>query len=184
MTDGIREHRWVFEDVTLDYPDQSIRLKPETEVPCLGGTAILTELEVSPLSVGFTLEGGSCAGYLDHLDRLYPKSFRVPESAGGGDARMGVISPDVQVLAAIEEMDASLTVEVTLRDGTKLTPVSVVHEQQGRREDTQVPFLERSRRYDDADSENQWDLPTRVIDPAQVDHVTICGVEIPVSPGT
>lgn len=186
MTDGIREHTWLFEDVTLDYPDQTIRLEPGAELSCLGGTTVLTKLEVSPLSVSFTLEGGSCTGFLDRLDRLYPKA-PAPADEDGAPVHLTVVSPDPDILAELKKMEASLTVEVALRDGTTLTPATTSLRDQDRREGPegeQIPFLRRSLRYDDVDvaEAGELDLPTRVLDPAQVACITVCGVDIPVNP--
>lgn len=59
LTEAIRDHKWVFEDVMLDYPDQTIRLEPHVEVPYLDGTATLTKVEISPLNTLVRIEGGS-----------------------------------------------------------------------------------------------------------------------------
>ncbi len=67
LTEAIRDHKWVFEDVMLDYPDQTIRLEPHVEVPYLDGTATLTKVEISPLNTLVRIEGGSC---YDHHNRL------------------------------------------------------------------------------------------------------------------
>ena len=72
-----------------------------------------------------------------------------------------------------------MTVEVTLQDGTLLKPTTTVRSDEGYRQGMDIPHLAWSRRYDDT---NQFGTSTRVIDPAQVDHVTVCGVDIPVNP--
>ena len=49
-----------FEDVPLDYAARTIRLSPTQEVQLLDGPATLTSVEISPITVGARVEGGSC----------------------------------------------------------------------------------------------------------------------------
>lgn len=58
LTEAIRDHTWVFEDVVLDYPDQAVRLTPNLEVPYMDGTATLTNIEITPLTATVRIEGG------------------------------------------------------------------------------------------------------------------------------
>lgn len=179
LTAAIRDHKWVFEDVTLDFPDQTLRLEPHVEVPWLDGATTVVGLEVSPLSVRVELEGGSCADYLAHANSD-PFAYTgaepvVSEYDGGLTLSVGNGSGWWEKLI---EMEQAMTVEVALQDGTVLKPTTSIRQDEGYREGTEVPYLAWSRRYDDALSAQT----TRVIDPAQVDHVTVCGVDIPVAP--
>ena len=184
LTAAIRDHAWVFENVKLDFPDQTLRLEPNVEVPWLDGTATLTRLEVSPLTVRVELEGGACASYLAHANS---DPFRYDEvettviEQDGLFIEMGPAdeAPGVSWWEKLFEMEQAMTVEVTLQDGTVLKPATTVRSDEGHRDGTEIPYLAWSRRYDDF---NAFESPTRVVDPAQVDHVTVCGVDIPVNP--
>lgn len=179
LTAAIRDHEWLFEDVTLDYPDQTIRLEPNAEVPWLDGTTTATRLEVSPLSTYVMVEGGSCEDYVAHELAGPP--------AEGGDVvfeGLGLIITDLGSDGSWHEkgseMREALTVELVLQDGTRLTPfnyVSTVCNYKEGAEGPETPYFSFSRRYDDATLR-----PNRVLDPAQVDHVTVCGVDIPLRP--
>ena len=59
-TRAVQGHTFRFEDVPLDYADRTIRLSPNQEVQLLGGTATVTSVEISPITVGARVEGGSC----------------------------------------------------------------------------------------------------------------------------
>lgn len=59
-TRAVQGHTFRFEDVPLDYADRTIRLSPNQEVHLLGGTATVTSVEISPITVGARVEGGSC----------------------------------------------------------------------------------------------------------------------------
>lgn len=181
LTAAIRDHVWTFEDVKLDFPDQTIHLEPNVEVPWLDGAATLTRLEVSPLTVRVELEGGACAGYLAHANSD-PFSYDGVETTvieqGGLVIEMGPAdeASSVSWWEKLFEMEQAVTVEVVLQDGTTLKPTTTVRSDEGYRED--IPYLAWSRRYDDTLSASV----TRVLDPAQVDHVTVCGVAIPLAP--
>ena len=202
LTAAIRDHTWVFEDVTLDFPDQTLRLEPNVEVPWLDGTTTVVGLEVSPLSVRVELEGGTCVDYfacLNH-DPFDTSDEPVTTEQGGlvlevnppvSDESVVIIAQDGLVLDTptsgidwekkLLEMEQDVTIEVVLQDGTTLKPVTAIQQDTGYREnnqDLEVPWLALIRRYDDSLSAQT----TRVIDPTQVDHVTVCGVNIPVAP--
>ena len=59
-TRAVQGHTFRFEDVPLDYADRTIRLSPNQEVQLLDGTATVTSVEISPITVGARVEGGSC----------------------------------------------------------------------------------------------------------------------------
>ena len=180
LTAAIRDHMWVFKDVKLDFPDQTLCLEPNVEVPWLDGTATLTRLEVSPLTVRVELEGGTCANYLAHANSDpfdYAPEEHVTVEQDGLVIETG--PTDGAWWDKLFEMEQAVTVEVTLQDGTLLKPTTTVRSDEGYKQGMDTPHLAWSRRYDDT---NQFGASTRVIDPAQVDHVTVCGVDIPVNP--
>lgn len=171
LTAAIRDHEWVFEDVTLDYPDQTIRLEPNVEIPWLNGTTTVTNLEVSPLATYVTLEGGSCGEYVAHMntDPVYEGGETI--TFGGSDGGWEEKS---------YEMERSVTLELTLRDGTLMAPgnlAATTNDYKEGLEGPETPYYFFGRKYDGNNGLN----PISVLDPAQVDHVTVCGVDIPLT---
>lgn len=160
LTEAIRDHEWVFEDVVLDYPDQTIRLTPDMEVPYLHGTAALTKLEVSPLNVTVRLEGGSCSGQdISVLEETVVTASDVTISVGTDS---GSYEPESS------QQPDSPAVELHMKDGSVLVPNGDSSLSHG------PDYVERSVQYADSGSD-----PDRIIDPAQVDYVTVCGVDVP-----
>ena len=165
LTEAIRDHTWVFEDVVLDYPDQAVRLTPELEIPYRDGTATLTEIEITPLTTTVRIEGGSC---YDHHGRA------AAEAAG---SKIPVSSdPDTW-------FDCWHALETTLvmKDGTILEPPEWCGKggsscQDGVSSDTYtgVPYVQKAFQY----ATNSNLIPPRVIDPSQVDYILVCGVRI------
>lgn len=181
LTAAIRDHEWVFEDVTLDYPDQTIHLEPNVEVPWLDGATTVTQLKVSPLSTYVMVEGGSCGDYVAY--EMMP-----PVTEGGetifeeGGVTITVGGSDGGWGRNEREMREALTVELVLQDGTRLTPLNYVSRECDYKkgiEGPETPYFSFGRMYDDA---TLGKLSSRVLDLAQVDHVTVCGVDIPLHP--
>lgn len=178
LTAAIRDHEWVFEDLTLDYPDQTIQMEPNVEVPWLDGTTTVTDLEVSPLGTYVLLEGGSCAKYVAHMHtdpiheggettELGGLTITVGGSDGGWDDKQ-------------REMESGITLELTLRDGTQVLPGNIAASTSDYKEGLEgpeTPYYFFGRTYDGNNAAN----PTSALDPAQVDHVTVCGVDIPLT---
>ena len=177
-----RNIKWVFEDVTLDFPDQTLRLEPNVEVPWLDGTTTVVGLDISPLSARVELEGGTCADYLAHANSdPFAYAEEEPTVTKRDDGIVAAVGSGGDWWEKLFEMEQAMSVEVTLQDGTILKPTSAIRQDEGYRESAdglEVPWLAWSRRYDDELSAQT----TRVIDPTQVDHVTVCGVDIPVAP--
>lgn len=198
---AIRDHEWVFEDVKLDFPDQTIRLTPNVEIPYLDGTATLTQLDISPLSVYARLEGGSCAVRVEHrelgktLDPDAPipegELEDLPDSGDENEAVIVITTPDGGAVTSRDgpktlmdlwlqeesKMSKALTIQLTLKEG--ISP-----ELMGSGSDTsrmegiegpQTPYVHDRMQYN-------TDGSYTVVDPAQVDHVTVCGVDILVDP--
>ena len=165
LTEAIRDHTWVFEDVVLDYPDQAVRLTPNLEVPYMDGTATLTKIEITPLTTTVRIEGGSC---YDHHGRA------AAEAAG---SKIPVSSdPDTW-------FDCWHALETTLvmKDGTILEPpewcgMGGSSCRDGVSSDTYtgVPYVQKAFQY----ATNSNLIPPRVIDPSQVDYILVCGVRI------
>lgn len=178
LTAAIRDHEWVFEDVTLDFPDQTIRMKPNAEVPWLGGTTTVTNLEVSPLGTYVELEGGSCGEYVAYTNTK-------PVHEGGETTELGGLTitfggSDGGWEDRRREMVSGITLELTLRDGTQVLPGNLAASTSDYKEGLEgpeTPYYFFGRKYDGNNGLN----PISVLDPAQVDHVTVCGVDIPLS---
>ena len=162
----------VFEDVELNYPNETVRLTPDLELPYLDGTATLTRLEISPFRALARVEGGSC--YQHHW-----------VEATEADRQAGKTIRD-GLRPAYGEMDCwdALEVELHMRDGTVITPRTAVLSrcQDGfETEDRSYAgecYVERRMEYEPIPV---YGMPDRIIDPAQVDYVTVCGVDIPVN---
>ncbi len=152
----------VFEDVELNYPNETIRLTPDLELPYLDGTTTLTQLEISPFRAFARVEGGSC--YQHHW-----------VNDGDGLRRNYDGSLDCQ---------GALTVELHMKDGTVIVPRTAVLSrcQDGfETEDHSYAgecYVERRMEYEPIPIDG---MPDRIIDPAQVDYVTVCGVNIPIN---
>lgn len=156
------ESEVVFEHVLLNYPNQTIRLTPNAEVPYLDGTTTLTQLEISPFRALARVEGGSC--YQHHW--VTDGDGLRPNYDGSLDCQ------------------GALKVELHMKDGTVITPRTAVLSncQDGfQTEDYSYAgecYVERRMEYEPTPISG---LPDRIIDPAQVDYVTVCGVDIPIN---
>lgn len=181
LTAAVRDYTWVFEDVTLDFSNQTIHLEPNVEVPWLNGTTTLTKLEISPFNVTVRVEGGSCATYIDRSFQLPTAENGQSVSIGGATITSGVLAEDnVKEVLSERDMRNALTVGLTLQDGTILTPTIFSNRCEGRSEGIEgpeTPFFEKSLRC--AEYSN---YPSQIWDPTQVEYVTVCGVDIPVNP--
>ena len=178
LTAAIRDHEWVFEGVKLDFPDQTIRMEPNVEVPWLGGTTTVTNLKVSPLGTYVELEGGSCGEYVDHMNT--PQASEGGETTVVGGVTITFGGSDGGWGDRLYEMEQTLTVELTLRDGTQVSPGNLAASTSDYKEGLEgpeTPYYFFGRTYDGNNGFN----PISVLDPAQVDHVTVCGVDIPLS---
>lgn len=198
---AIRDHEWIFEGVKLDFPDQTVRLNPNTEIPYLGGTATLTQLDISPLSVYARLEGGSCAVRVEHReqgktldpDAPIPEEEQVDVPDSGEENMIVINTPDGGAVTSMDrprtlmdlwlreesEMSKPLAIQLTLKDGTGLE-LRGYESGQGYIEGIegpQTPYVHSRTQY-----ETGYNWFYTVLDPAQVDHVTVCGVDIPVNP--
>lgn len=164
----------VFEDVELNYPNETIRLTPEIEIPYLDGTTTLTQLEISPFRAFARVEGGSC--YQHHWVEATQADIQAGKTIRDG------------LRSAYGEMDCwgALEVEIHMKDGTVIVPRTAVLSkcQDGfQTEDGSYAgecYVERRMEYEPIPI---YGMPDRVIDPSQVDYVTVCGVDIPVNEG-
>ena len=180
LTEAIRDHKWVFEDVMLDYPDQTIRLEPHVEVPYLDGTATLTKVEISPLNTLVRIEGGSC---YDHHKQFSAQSGAESEpeeviEVGGITITVEGGSSEADYWSG-ESCWGALDVSLALKDGTVLeTPSTGIGSrcEDGVNPDgvVKTPFVEKFFGYAEASNV----LSPRVIDPSQVDYILVCGVRI------
>lgn len=166
LTDAIRGHVWTFEDVVLDFPAQTVQLESGARVPYLDGTTTVTMLEASPFNVTLRVEGGSVAALADYNKTII---------------RGDIVWNDME-RGRWTEMVQALNMDVVLQDGTVLPATVRSRCLSGRTEGIEgpdTPFAEISLRCAEFS-----DLPSQIWDPAQVDHVTVCGVVIPVNPAS
>ena len=180
-----------FEDVELAYENQTIRLEPNVEVPYLDGTATLTRLDISPFRALARVEGGSCLRHhwVKAEEGYQPEPGEIVESEVGtitvGGSNIGNLELD-GYRPAYGALDCwgALTVEFHMKDGTVIAPrTAALSECQDGFETEDRSFagecyVERRMEYE---AEPVYDMPDRIIDPAQVDYVTVCGVDIPVA---
>ena len=179
LTQAIRDHEWVFEDVTLDYPDQTIRLTPNVEVPYLDGTATLTQVEISPLNTRVRIEGGSCYDHHGRLEKTpVADSSGVEEVIEGNGFTITVDdgSGEEAYWNGFSCWDA-LETTLVMKDGTTVEPSQNGGGsgcQDGVSNDVYQgpPYVERKFQYAESST------APRVIDPQQVDYITVCGVRI------
>ena len=148
LTEAIRDHTWVFEDVVLDYPDQAVRLTPNLEVPYMDGTATLTKIEITPLTTTVRIEGGSCYNPQEDISTWF-ECWDALETT-------------------LVMKDGTILEPPAISGGTSC--------QDGVSNDTYkgVPYVEEKSQY----AENSNLIPPRVIDPSQVDYILVCGVRI------
>lgn len=192
---AIRDYQWVFEDVKLDFPDQTIRLMPNVEIPYLDGTVTITRLDISPLNMYVRLEGGSCDVYAEHMEQGKTLVSDTPisgETQDSGDKILIIItSPEDGTVTSQDEpktgmdlwlqekhrMSKALTVSLTMQDGTELE-LNGISGRPGYAEGIngpKTPYVEQTTPYS-----RVYNSPVNALDPAQVDHVVVCGVDIPV----
>ncbi len=153
LTEGIRGHKFKFDNVKLDYSDQTIRMAPDIPVEIFSGKAVLTNLEISPLSVTATVNGGSCD---NHHYRAASRPELVSEAWGEEYTPDGTRYNDF--------CDYDLTIEFVMDDGT----VYNYRRGGGSCEDDpqKGAYLTVNRTYD------------KLIDLSQLKSVIICGTEI------
>ena len=164
VTGAIQDHAWVFENVVLDYPDQAVRLAPGLEIPYRDGTATLTQVEITPLSTTVRIEGGSC---YDHHGRA------AAEAAG---TAIPVSSDPDNWFECWDALETTLV----MKDGTTVeTPEtglggSVCRDGVSSETYHGIPYVQKTFQY----AENSNLIAPRVIDPAQVDYILVCGVRV------
>ena len=175
LTQAIADHQWVFEDVVLDYPDQTVVLEPECPVPYQDGTATLTQVRISPLNVSLYLEGEICKALAQPPAR--PGNVTEADRYATGEATVELGSGRVD---ETETRPENPQVTLTMRDGTVFTPSGLWSHSwdDGIEHDAYGNILqegEASAIYTIQHAVKHTD-PNRILDPAQVQSVTINGV--------
>lgn len=176
--EAIRGHSWVFENVEFPYTNQSILLEPKVPVPYLGGTAELARVEITPLTAVIRVEGGSCYDHNGRGQRTAEQHQGQGAELQAGGAMITVGGDPYQPIDCQKE----LGLELHMKDGTVLSQLPGAPGSSCR--DGIAPY-QPGEEYVEGRflyaEENSNILPPRVIDPAQVDYVTVCGVDIPVN---
>ena len=174
---AIKDHVWVFEDVVLDYPDQAVRLTPDLEIPYMDGTATLTNIEITPLTTTVRIEGGSC---YDHHGRAAEEAAAPSDELVIDAGSAGSITLTEEDVSTWFECWDALETTLVMKDGTTVgTPETGLGGsscQDGVSSDTYkgIPYVEKKFQY----MENSNLVAPRVIDPAQVDYILVCGVRV------
>ena len=176
LTQAIRDHVWVFEEVALDFPDQAVRLTPNIQVPYLDGTATLTKVEITPLTTTVRIEGGSC---YDHHGRAAAEAADVSGELVIDAGSAGSITLTGEDASTWFECWDALETTLVMKDGTTLEPPQIsggASCQDGVSNEFYqgVPYVEEKSRY----AENHFLIDPRVIDPSQVDYILVCGVRV------
>lgn len=177
MMGAIKDHVWVFEDVVLDYPDQAVRLTPDLEIPYMDGTATLTNIEITPLTATVRIEGGSC---YDHHGRAAAEAAAPSDELVIDAGSAGSITLTEEDVSTWFECWDALETTLVMKDGTTVetpnTGLGGSSCQDGVSSDTYtgIPYVEKRFQY----AENSNLIAPRVIDPAQVDYILVCGVRI------
>lgn len=178
---AVRDRVWTFKGVTLDFPDQSVLLRPGVELPYMEGTALLTELEITPITVRVRLEGGVCEHFTEEmLDEDQTSSQNVTlQTPEGSVTLFGGLGSDADVQLAAEQLEAwkqALAVSLSLPDGTVLPAVTGLPTGffYGRDEVSGTAYIDSTLLYSDF-----YSSFIRVLDPGQLHHATVCGVDIP-----
>ena len=177
LTKGIADHQWVFEDVVLDYPDQTVVLEPDVQVPYLDGTATLTQVRLSPLNVSLYLEGGSCGDFEQYYTR--PQNITENDRYSTGDATVDMGSGRVE---ENEPRPKNPEITLTMKDGSVFTPQGLY----GHNWDDGITYDERGNILQVEEASAVYTVqhavknndPNRILDPAQVASITINGVTL------
>ena len=184
----------VFHDLTLQYPDESIAMELDMQIPYLDGTTTLTRLEISPFWAMARVEGGSC--YRHHWVKAEEgyqpeQTERVALEDGTVIEVEAIRNPELDgYRKAYGEMDCfgALEIELHMKDGSVVTTKTTVGSRCQDGFETADPwkayvgecYVERWVLFGES-MINDSDQPQPIIDPAQVDYVTVCGVKIPVA---
>lgn len=150
----IKSGKWDFGNITLDYPDSTIRLTLNLPVTTLGVEAVITELAVSPLSVSVRIEGDALKGHHSW----------VPKNARDGwysciDYQEIVLHFDDGTAFTVDQADSNVA-------GSLCT---------GGDDPSKDGLLVLRRTY----SANINGVSDRLVDVDRVVSVSVCGVEIP-----
>lgn len=181
LTQAIRDHEWTFENVVFDFPDQTVRMTPDVEIPYLEGTSTVSKLTISPLGMVVRVEGGSC-GKLLELEDTAKNGYETTIETEDVTISFGLTSAGQDAMHQIREWMNELEVCVVMKDGSTQTAMQRSFDfydglgQGGEKVD--LPFMERHMYFPSAQADGYQNVH-QVLDLSQVDYVTVCGVEIP-----
>lgn len=69
------EGEWYFNNVKVNYPDNTVRLKPDVKVNVLDAETTVTSLEISPIGVVVTMEGDALKGHHEWVAKDSPEGW-------------------------------------------------------------------------------------------------------------
>ncbi|MGI5962156.1 MAG: DUF4179 domain-containing protein [Lawsonibacter sp.] len=177
LTAGIEDHQWVFEDLVLDYPDQTVVLEPDILIPYQDGTATLTQVRISPLNVSLYLEGGSCG----EEEKNFLPTEKVTENDEYSNGKV-TVGAGMGIDSGTTTRPKNPEIELHRKDGSVFCPNGIKHttwddgiqfNQEGEIVSTGVPSsiytVQHTVRNED---------PERIQDPSQVESITVNGVTI------
>lgn len=154
----------VLENLVLDYSDTTTHLTPETEIPFLGQTLILTELAVSPFRIEASYQ--SRQPLEDFLRTLWDPDGLFLDKA------LPEISPDAPLeVMGWEGFLDQMSLEVRLQDGTVLHPKGTLF----RFTDLWHPVQVWEYQEEISTAWNE----TYMVDPTQIEALVFNGVEVP-----
>lgn len=179
ITEAIQDHDWVFENVKLDYPDQTIRLEPQANISHPDGVITLSRLEISPLTLKMRLEGEGCNALIRQISMFEDIPGEVVTILPDGTViSSGRVDSGREIERAIGMWFDDMEIGVGLQDEEDLVPAKSPRCDHGTRVNAQgveVPYVEATFEYRLIET-------YYVIAPALVDRISICGVDIPINP--
>lgn len=146
--------KWDFGTMTVSYPDSTIHLEPDLPVTTLGVDAVITEVDVSPLSVYVRIEGDALKGHHSWVPKNAPDGWY-----GCIEYQEIVLHFDDGTSFAVDQNDSNL-------GGSGCSGGTDVSED---------GLLVLRRTY----SANINGVSNRLIDVDRVTSVSVCGVDIP-----
>lgn len=148
----VNKHKWVFDDIPLNFESTAIIMTPNDEVDIYGGKATLTEISVSPISVIVRVEGGSCENH-----HYRPVSHREAYSDLPSE---WINDKKLEGLEYNDFCDYDLTINVVMKDGNS---VDFRSQKANCETEKDMAYIERILKSDE------------IIDLENIDYIEVCG---------